>query len=96
MGLTSHISDAYDAFSSSCVFFFALESDEYFSDESGDEVSWSRFTYGFCLSSCFELSIDRVNGLLCKVVIKSVGRVSGIVSVSRSKTSLFSNSELLI
>ena len=44
----------------------------------------------------FELSVDRVSGLLCKVVIKSVGHVSGIFSVSRSKTSLVLNTEFLI
>ena len=37
------------------------------------------------------LSVDRVSGLLCKVVFKSVCRVSGIFSVSRSKTFQVSN-----
>ena len=47
MGLTSHISDAYDTFSSSCFsFFFALESDEDISDESDNEGSESGFTSG--------------------------------------------------
>ena len=78
------------------AFFLALESDEDVSDESEDEGSGSGFTSGSCLSSCFEISVDRVNGLLCNGVIKSVGRVSGTFSVSRSKTSLVSNSELLI
>ena len=37
MGLTSHLSDAYGAFSSSCAsFFLAIESDEDDSDESSD------------------------------------------------------------
>ena len=80
----------------SSFFFFALESNEDVSEKSDDEGSWSGFTFGSCLYSCFEISVDRVNGLLCKVVIKSVGRVSGIVYVSRSKTIPVSNSEFLI
>ena len=77
-------------------FFFALESNEDVSDESYDEDSGSGVTFGLCLSSCFELSVDRVSGLLCKVFIKSVFRVSGIFSVSRSKNYLVSNSEFFI
>ena len=96
MGLMSHIFDAYDTFSSSCFFFFALEYNEDISDESDDEGSGSGFTSGSCLPSCFELSVDHVSGLMCKVVIKYACHVSGIVSISRSKTSLVSNSEFLI
>ena len=71
-------------------FFFALESDGYVSDdESDDEGSGSGLTSGLCISSCFELSIDRVSRLLFKVVTKSACSVSGIFSVSCSKTSLF-------
>ena len=42
-------------------FFFALESDEDVYDESDDEGSGSGFTSGLFVSSCFELSIDRVS-----------------------------------
>ena len=44
----------------------------------------------------FELSVDRVSGLLFKVVTKFVCRVCGIISVSCSKNSLVSSSEFLI
>ena len=90
MGLTTHLSDAYDSFSSSCVsFFFALEFDVDFSDdESDNEGSGSGFTSGSCISSCFEISIDRVRGLLFEVITKYVCHVCGIFSVSRSNTSL--------
>ena len=60
MGLTSHLSDACDAFFSSCFFFFALESDEDESDESDDGSSGSRFTSGSGFLLRFELSTDRV------------------------------------
>ena len=40
-------------------FFFALESDEDVSDESDDEGSGLWFTSGLCLSSCFDISVDR-------------------------------------
>ena len=39
MGWTSHLSDTYDTFSSSC----ALESDDDDSDESDDESQYSRY-----------------------------------------------------
>ena len=69
------------------LFFFALESNgDVSDDESDDEGSGSGFTSGSCLSSCFEISIDRVSGLLFKVVTKFVCHVCGIFSVSRSKT----------
>ena len=42
------------------LFFFALESNDDESDESDDEGSGSGFTSGSCVSSCFELSVDRV------------------------------------
>ena len=42
-------------------FFFALESDDDISDESYDEGSESGFTSGLYVSSCFELSVDRVS-----------------------------------
>ena len=76
-------------------FFLSLESDEDVSYEPDNEGSGSGFTSGLFVSSCFELYVDRVSGLLFKVFIKSVGRVSGIFSVSRSKTSLVSISEFL-
>ena len=43
------------------LFFFALESDDYVSDKSDDEGSGYGFTSGSCVSSCFELSVDRVS-----------------------------------
>ena len=46
MGLTSHLADAYDAFSSFFFFFFALDSDQDISDESDNEGSGSGFTSG--------------------------------------------------
>ena len=42
------------------LFLFALESDDDVSDESDDEGYGSEFTSGLCVSSCFELSADRV------------------------------------
>ena len=42
-------------------FFFARESDDNVSDESDDEVSGSGFTSGLYVSSCFELSADRLS-----------------------------------
>ena len=45
-------------------FFFALDSDGDVSDESDDEGSGSGFTSDFCISSCFELSVDHVSRLL--------------------------------
>ena len=61
MGLTIHLSDAYDAFFFILFFFFALESDEDVSDESDDEGSGYGFTSGSYVSSCFELSVDHVS-----------------------------------
>ena len=47
MGLTSHLSDAYDTFFFFLLFFFFdLESDDDESDESDDDGSGSRFTPG--------------------------------------------------
>ena len=94
MGLTSHLSVAYDDFFFLLrFFFFDFESDEdVFDDDYDDDGSGSRFTSGSCLSSFFELSVDRVSGLSCDGVTKSVCRISGIFSVSRSKTSLVSSS----
>ena len=78
-------------------FFFDIESDEYvFDEESDDDGSGSGFTSGSCLYSFFELSVDRVSAFLCNGVTKSVCGVSGIFSVSRSKTSLVSISDFLI
>ena len=78
-------------------FFFDLESDEdVFDDKSDDDGSGSGFNSGSCLSLFFDLSVDRVSGLSCNVVTKSVCRVSGIFSVFRSKTFLVSSSEFLI
>ena len=47
MGLTSHISDAYNIFSSFLLFFFlGADSDEDESNKSDDDGSGSRFTFG--------------------------------------------------
>ena len=97
MGLTIHISDAYNAFLLLAFLFIC---------------SWLRWRclwwrvwrwrlwvrvhLSSCLSSCFELSVDHVSGLWCKVVIKSVCRVSGIFSVSRQFFSLISSLEFSI
>ena len=43
------------------LFFFALESNDDVSDEPDDEGSGSGFTSGSYVSSCFELSVDRVS-----------------------------------
>ena len=68
MGLTSHISCVYGAFSSYCVFFFGEESDD---DDSGSG------SYITCSDSLFSKnSVGRVSGS------KSIGRVSGLFSVS--------------
>ena len=62
MGLMSHLSGAYNAFSYSCFSFSSLLSQyEDVSDESDDEGSGSGFTSGLCVSSCFELSVDCVS-----------------------------------
>ena len=42
-------------------FFFALESDDEVYDKSDDEGSGSGLTSGSCVSSYFELSVDRVS-----------------------------------
>ena len=61
MGLTSHLSNAYDAFSSLCAsFFLALESDEDNSDESDDDGSGSGLLPSSYVLLCFELSVDQV------------------------------------
>ena len=54
-------------------FFFALESDEDVYDESDDEGSVSGFTSGLFVSSCFELSIDRVSCLSSNRVTNEYG-----------------------
>ena len=54
-------------------FFFALEYDEYVSDESDNEGSGSGFTSGLCVYSCFELSVDQVSLLLSSRVSKLIG-----------------------
>ena len=77
-------------------FFFALEFDEDVFGDSDDKGSGLGFTSGSCLSSFFELSVDHVSGLLFNVVTKYVCSVCGIFSVSCSKTSLVSSSELFI
>ena len=50
MGLTSHISDAYNAFLLFLRFFFFADEDVSY-DESDDEGSGSGFTSSLCLSS---------------------------------------------
>ena len=80
-------------------FFFALESDDNVSYESYDEGSGFGFTYGLYVSSCFELSVDRVSWLLYSRVTISISSVHWIFSglgVSCSKTFLVSISEFLI
>ena len=61
MGLTIHLSDAYDDFSLPNFFIFALDSNEDASKESDDESSGSGFTSDSYVSSCFELSVDQVS-----------------------------------
>ena len=62
MGMTSHLSDAYNPFFFFVRFFFlALESDDDESDESDDDGSGSGFTSGSCVLLCFEISVDRVS-----------------------------------
>ena len=97
MDLTIHLSNAYDVFFLLRFFFFDLESDDdVFDDKSDDDGSGSGFTSSSCLSSFFELFVGRVSGFSCNGLTKSVGCVSGIFSVSSSKTSLVSISEFLI
>ena len=79
-------------------FFFALESDDDVSNKSEDEGFGSGFTSGLCVSSCFELSVDRVSWLLSSQVTIFIGSVRWIFSMlefSRSQTSLFSISGFL-
>ena len=62
MGLTSHLSDAYDSFSSSCVSFSLLLSPMKMTPTNQTmKISGSGFTSSSCVSLCFELSIDRVS-----------------------------------
>ena len=76
MGLTSHLSDAYDAFSFFVIFFFFdLESDDDVSDESDDVGSGYRFISDSCVSSCFDLSVDCVSWLLFSRVSIFIGSV---------------------
>ena len=79
-------------------FSFALESDGDDSDESDDYSSWSGFTSGLCFSLRFELSIDQVIWFSSSQVLSSRVLIFSIFwfDVSRSKTSLVSNSEYLI
>ena len=61
MGLTSHLSDAYDVFFFFVRFFFLdLESDDDDFDESDDNGSGSGLLPSLYVSLCFELSVDRV------------------------------------
>ena len=61
MGLTSHISDAYDAFSFFLIFFLlGAESGDYESEKSDYDGSGSRFTLGSYFSLRFEIFTDRV------------------------------------
>ena len=71
-------------------FFLALLSDDDDSDESDEDGSGSRFTSGSCFFPRFELSTDHV-------ILFLSGRVPIFwFDVSRSNTSLVSNSESLI
>ena len=73
-------------------FFFDIEYyEDVFDDKSDDDGSGFGFTSGSCIPSCFELSVDGVIGFSYNGFTKSVCRISGIFSVSRSKTSLFSS-----
>ena len=71
MGLTSHLSNTYDAFSSCFLFFLPLESDDNDSDDSDDNDSGSGFTSGSCTFSLF--SESSVGGVSSS---ESVGNVS--------------------
>ena len=52
-----------------CFFFFDIEYDEDVFDDRSDDCGYgSGFTSGFCLSSFFELSVDRVSGLSFNVI----------------------------
>ena len=87
MGLTSHLSDAYEKLSYFMLFFlFGAESDDDESDVSDDDGSVSRFTFGPCFSLYVELFSDRVICLLSSRVI--LNRVSIFLIFSRS--SMFS------
>ena len=61
MGLTSHLSDAYDVFFFFLLFFLlGAESDDDESDESDDDGSGSRFAFGSCFLLRVELFSDQV------------------------------------
>ena len=79
-------------------FFLALDSDDDDSDESDDDGSVSRLLPSLYVLLCFELSVDRVILLLSSQVLSSRVTIFSIYlfDVSRSKTSLVSNSESLI
>ena len=79
-------------------FFLALESDDDDSEELDDDGSGSGFTSGSLFLLCFELSIDRVIWLSSSRVLSSQVPICSIFlfDVSRSKTSLVSNSKSLI
>ena len=79
MDMTSHLSDAYDAFSSSCFSFFALGSNDDVSNESDDEVSGSGFTSG-----SYSFPFISKNSVGCVSSSKYVTRVSSSKSVARS------------
>ena len=80
------------------LFFFGAESDDDESEESDDDGSGSRLTSGLLFLLHFELSTDQVILLLSSRVVS--GRVPifsiFLFDVSRSNTSLVSNSESLI
>ena len=106
MGLTSHLSNAYNAFFSYRVSFL-LHTDpdkDVFDDESDDDGSGSRFTIESSLSALcpllfFEISVDHLCGLSGNGVTKSICCVGGIFPVcifSRSNNYLVSSSEFLI
>ena len=64
----------------------------FFDDESDDDGSGLGSPPVHAFPHFFELSVDFVSGFSCNVVTKSVCRVCGIFSLSRSKTSLVSGS----
>ena len=81
MGLTSHLSDAYNTFSSFYFsFFFGAESDDDESDKSDDDGSGSEFTFGPCfLQFDVELCSDQV--IFSRVSISLIFLRSSIFSI---------------
>ena len=101
MDLTSHLSDAYDAFLFFLLFFLlGADSDDDESDKSNYYGSGSRFTFGPFFSLRVELFSDQVICFFSSRVI--INRVSILLIFSRSlifycsDTVLVSNSESLI